>query len=204
MGQLLKIKNMFLAIIVLIQRLPGFIVKVSLVVLYLSLFCNYSFAQEVITSSEKTFNEIEVIETIGKRPGPPLWKVSNGSNVVWIFGIPSPYSREDLDWDRTSVNAIMSESQLFIPAPEMIFPANPFKLIAITKVVAGMTYMPDDGYLEDVISEELYQRFLDAKAIYIPKKDNILKYRPHYAGIQLYSSAMRNAGLVTSLQSAER
>ena len=49
---------------------------------------------------------IEEIVVIGKRPGPSLWKVTNGDNVLWIFGVHHPVPKS-LEWDSESVEWVI-------------------------------------------------------------------------------------------------
>ena len=56
---------------------------------------------------------IEEIVVIGKRPGPPLWKVTNGDNVLWIFGTLHPLPKS-LEWDSESVEWVISQSREYL------------------------------------------------------------------------------------------
>ena len=53
---------------------------------------------------------------VGKRLGPPLWKVSSKSCVLWIFGTLTPLPKS-LEWDSSSVEWLISQSEEFIDPP---------------------------------------------------------------------------------------
>lgn len=56
---------------------------------------------------------IEEIVVIGKRPGPPLWKVTNGDSVLWIFGTLHPLPKS-LEWDSESEEWVISQSREYL------------------------------------------------------------------------------------------
>lgn len=173
----------------------------------------FAYGQEISDPTKELDEEIILIETVGNRPGPPLWQVSNGTNVVWIFGIPSPYHKDDLKWDRSSVRDIMAEADVFIPAPEMKMPFNPIKKAQLALAVTMYYIPPNRERLEDLISEDLYERFEEQKNIYWPKgilkflptnSNLILNFRPRVVGHMLFSKAIGKSGLKSNLLTGSR
>ncbi len=47
---------------------------------------------------------------VGQRPGPGLWKVSKGGNVLWVFGTHAPLPAR-MQWRSQQVEAILAQSQ---------------------------------------------------------------------------------------------
>lgn len=52
---------------------------------------------------------IEEVVVVGKRPGPPLWKVVNSEHTLFIIGSLDPLLKS-LEWDSASVDWIISQS----------------------------------------------------------------------------------------------
>ena len=132
---------------------------------------------------------------IGKRPGPPLWKVTNQDNVLWIFGTLD-YLPKRLKWDPASVRFELSNSKEYISPPQISARENnPFKAISLMRKFLKAEKIPDGKTLQDVLSEQLYERFLEAKSIYAPRDNKILKLRPLNAASSLFRAAQASVGL---------
>ena len=52
---------------------------------------------------------IEEITVIGRYPGPPLWRVSSGEHVLWIFGDLTPVPK-GLDWDPRNAERVLDRA----------------------------------------------------------------------------------------------
>jgi len=131
----------------------------------------------------------------GKRPGPPLWKVTNQDSVLWIFGTLRTLPKR-LRWDPASVRFILSESEVYISPPNVISrELNPFRAISLLRKFLKAEKIPDGKTLEDVLPEELYARFLEVKLIYAPRNNKILNLRPAEAGKRLFNAALDSIGL---------
>lgn len=138
---------------------------------------------------------IEEIVVSAKRQGPPLWKVSSGANSIWLFGILSPHPIEN-DWDSQSVRLIMSDSDVYIePQSIKVRERNPFKLPGLIRKLNRFKKIPNDGSLEDILSPDLYNRFLAAKELYAPKNRKMVNMRPMFAAEELYRAALSSRGL---------
>ncbi|MCZ6618617.1 MAG: TraB/GumN family protein, partial [Gammaproteobacteria bacterium] len=164
-------------------------------ILVLALGTGYqSSAQEQRSALSRPIEEIVVV---GKRPGPPLWKVTNGDNVLWIFGLHGPLPKS-LDWDSESVEWIISRSREYLAPPSVSVTKavkNPLKAYRLMKKFKAMRKIPNDETLQDVLPPETYAKFLEAKALYAPKNEKILKLRPTYAAQELTKEALDSFGL---------
>jgi len=132
----------------------------------------------------------------GKRPGPPLWKISNQGNVLWVFGTLD-YLPKRLRWDTASVRFILSESEEYISPPRInSIERNPFKAISLMRTFNRIQKPPPDGKtLQDVLPEELYTRFLEVKSNYAPRDNKLLNLRPAEAASRFFSAAQDAIGL---------
>ena len=59
---------------------------------------------------------IEEITVIGRYPGPPLWRVSAGDRVLFIFGDLSPVPK-GLDWDPRNLEVLAERVLPLVAAP---------------------------------------------------------------------------------------
>ena len=139
---------------------------------------------------------IEEIVVIGKRPGPPLWKVTNGDNVLWIFGTLHPLPKS-LEWDSESVEWFISQSREYLTPPSVtILERNPLKAISLGRKLNKIRKNPKGETLQDVLPPETHARFLEVKALYAPDNDEILKLSPVWAAEELFKEALDSLGLV--------
>lgn len=165
-------------------------------VLSLTLFASF-LQNRVFAAGDDTNAETPLYGMIvtGKRPGPPLWKVTNEDKVLWIFGTLQILPKK-LRWDPVSVRYILSESSQYISPPQVsAIELNPFKAYSLLRRMNKMQQNPDGKTLQDVLPTELYARFLEAKEIYAPRDKKILNLRPLEASGRLLSAARESVGL---------
>ena len=121
---------------------------------------------------------LEEVVVVGKRPGPPLWRVKDGDRTLWVFGTLSPLPKS-LQWEPQSVDWIVSQSQAYLSAPERSASTrNPIKAIGVLRKLRKLKKLPNSQKLDDVLPAELFRRFADAKARFAPRDDQLLRLRP--------------------------
>lgn len=146
----------------------------------------------------------EVILVTGRQPGPPLWKVSNGEKVLWIF----PYLAwvpKDMQWDSGRVARVLAQSQevLGLPVVDVSYPPqwslNPFNILSNGRLKKRLGRNPDGGPLEDNLPPALYARYAALQARYypLPAESGYLKMRPQYVGPRMMHIIREHAGLVS-------
>ena len=152
----------------------------------------------MVVDAESAGDEpIEEVVVVGKRPGPPLWKVTNGEHTLFIFGSLEPLPKS-LEWDSESVEWIIEQSQELIVAPGVgASTSNPFRAISALREMSRLEKLPSGQTLQDVLPEDVYQAFLDAKNRYAPKNRKIMTLRPIFAARELSSAALESVGLVS-------
>jgi uncharacterized protein YbaP (TraB family) len=152
----------------------------------------------MVSGSETSGDQaVEEIVVVGKRPGPPLWKVMNGEHTLFVFGSLEPLPKS-LEWDSESVDWIIEHSQEFIAAPGVgASTSNPFRAISALREMSRLEKLPSGQTLRDVLQEDVYQAFLDAKNRYAPKNRKIMTLRPMFAAQELSSAALESVGLVS-------
>jgi hypothetical protein len=127
-------------------------------------------------------------------PGPPLWKVSSGDHVLWIFATLTPL-QTGINWRSEEVESVIGQAQeyIYFKMPEPSIPANPFKLINGLRLVLQIRNNPEGKLLQEVIPAELYARLMSLVDRYqIPDME---KTRPYYAADSLRGYAVISSKL---------
>ncbi|MES2605238.1 MAG: hypothetical protein V4603_09885 [Pseudomonadota bacterium] len=141
----------------------------------------------------------EIIVT-GRLPGPPLWKVSNGDRVMWIFPLPM-WTPKNMLWDSERVARVIAESQEVLDGPKVQGgPAasvmlNPVNALRADHLSGRLQRNPDGGTLEENLPPELYARFAALHTRYFPQNGGILEMRPRNASALMMNIIHREEGL---------
>lgn len=137
----------------------------------------------------------------GKQPGPPMWRVKNGDNTLYIFAWLSPIP-DKIFWESRRVEEVISEAQEYIMMPDADISVSPLVMLNPINIVRGMslgkrvTRNEDKAELSEVLPPELYSRFVALKQRYFPRNKKIEKMRPLIAGAQMERIIQKEAGLV--------
>jgi uncharacterized protein YbaP (TraB family) len=140
---------------------------------------------------------IEEITIIGRYPGPPLWKVSSGEHVLWIFGELSPVPK-GLDWDPRNAERVLARAETVIGAPRVSATTlNPIRLFRIFRAARRLARTPSGTTLAEQLPPELYARYRVLHARHLPDDDAEEDLRPALAALRLYGAALDDVGLTT-------
>ncbi len=139
-------------------------------------------------------NDIEEVVAYGIRPGPELWKVSNGENVLWILGSLSPLPKK-FTWHTGIVKNVITDSQVLLMPSTLTTDIGFFKGLSLAASVIGVKKNPNKQKLKDIIPEKLYSRWLILKNKYIGNNNSIEKIRPLFAANKLFQKAIEQSGL---------
>ena len=146
------------------------------------------------TSADEPLDEVVVV---GRYPGPPLWRVSNGANELWIFGTLSPIPK-DMTWDSANVERVLGEAEsLLLPpgvSPKM---PNPFKVFGLYRQARRLGRNAERAALVDVLPVDLYQRYAILRDRYIEKDGGLEEQRPAVVAFRLYAEALDATGLTS-------
>lgn len=148
---------------------------------------------------------MEELIVYGRQPGPPLWKVIHGDNTMYIFGMLSPLPR-DMVWEAPKVEQVIAGADEFLgrPGVRTYVTFNPLKMIRAYRKVKSMSRNPDGENLDEVLPEDLYQRFSALKEKYMPRNKSIEKNRPMMAGNALFNNAINEEGLTRNQKVMKR
>ncbi len=151
---------------------------------------------------------LEEIIVAGRQPGPPMWRVSKGDNVLWIFPLPDLVPRHMI-WDSSSVEAVIADSREALSMPDVdiemskLVMLNPINIIRGVRLGNRIRGNPNEATLEDVVPEELYVRFSALKAEYFPRHGKIDDMRPVMAGATMVDIIQRESELVSGEEIAK-
>ncbi len=138
---------------------------------------------------------VEELVVTGKRPGPPLWRVSNNGSTLWIFGVPDTLPKK-LVWDPASVNAIMQDSQAYLSPPDISASvSNPLRAIGVLRAFGKLKKLDNNQQLHNVVPDPLYTQFTAAAAQFRLPLRRTKKLRPMYAAEALTEQALKKSGL---------
>jgi hypothetical protein len=140
------------------------------------------------------------IQVLGRVPGPPLWRVYNGENVLWIF----PYVRwvpQNMIWESARVERVIAESQEVLGLPEWswgpsaLVQLNPVNRVRWHRLLQEVEHYPRGVTLEENLSPELFARFAALQARYFPDNNYYVDARPLDAGRRMVTFILRREGL---------
>jgi uncharacterized protein YbaP (TraB family) len=140
---------------------------------------------------------LETVLVTGEQPGPGLWKVSKDDHVLWILGTQQPLPK-DFHWRAAEVEKIIAQSQAVLTDADASLHVGFFRSLTLLPAVLGAKKNEDGKTLHDVLSPELYARWLALKEKYIGRDRGVERLRPMLAANELYRKAIRKAGLTTN------
>ncbi|MDB5747894.1 MAG: hypothetical protein JWP72_2742 [Massilia sp.] len=129
----------------------------------------------------------------GSRPGPGLWKVSKGEHVLWVFGTYSPLPAQ-MEWRSSKVEKIIATSQEYLKPPGVSIGGG-WSAVTALPFLIGIKKNPDGAELKDVLPPEVYARWQPLREKYFSNDSGVERERPTFAAGELYSRALRQAGL---------
>jgi hypothetical protein len=152
-------------------------------------------AAPALAAPDETPERLDELVVVGRYPGPPLWKVSNGTNELWIFGTLDTIP-EDMTWDSANVERVIGGAvALLLPPGASARPPNPFKLIGIYRQARRLTRNEGDAQLVDVVPSDLYARYTVLRDKYIPNEKKLERQRPAIVAVRLYAEVLNATGL---------
>lgn len=144
-------------------------------------------------------SDMETLVVSGVLPGPGMWKVSRGDNVMWVLGTLSPLPKK-MEWVSKDVEAALAQSQEIIWQPALSINADVgmFRGLMLVPKALGARKNPDGATLKEVVPADLYARWTPLKLKYVGRDAGIESWRPMFAAMKLYEEAMDDTGLVRS------
>ena len=139
----------------------------------------------------------EEIAVVGERPGPNLWRVTNGEHVLWILGTLDPLPK-DMTWRSHEVEAVLHEVQQVLPnEPAVHVQAGPITYVRMFFQLRHIRTIPGGETLKDWLSPDLYARWAALKTRYRVTDRGIDRQTPVLAAFTLYGRALTVSKLST-------
>jgi hypothetical protein len=151
--------------------------------------------------TDATTAAAEEIIVTGRQPGPPMWRVSNGENVLWIFPQLATVPK-DMIWESAKAATVIAEAQEVLELPSIsanaspVLYMNPVNLFRGMRLAKRLSRDADGRTLEETLPPELYARFLALQARYFPNEaEEFEELRPLVAGARMIGTIQRKEGL---------
>ena len=154
------------------------------------------FANEKTSNNNQNNKDVEQVIVYGVRPGPELWKVSDGENELWVLGTMALLPKK-MVWHSELVEAVIENSQTMLLPPTADADIGFFKSLSLMTSIIGIKKNPDGKKLKDVVPKDLYARWLVLKKKYMGRDAGIEKTRPIFASQELFYKAIKKTGLVS-------
>ena len=139
----------------------------------------------------------QLLETAVVRvPGPGMWQVRRGDHTLWILGTVSPLPA-GMAWNSARVRGVIAQAGEVIAPPSITVDADIgfFGKLALLPSLVGVRSLPDDRRLSDVVPAADYARWTALKQRYIGRDGSVERWRPMFAGFELYEKAIKTVGL---------
>lgn len=136
-------------------------------------------------------------------PGPGMWKVAKGDNVLWLLGTQSPVLK-NMRWKTKRVDAVVATAQEILAPPTTSVSAKQLGYFTTLTLLPGamqLKFNPKNGALKDQVPPELYARWVVLRDKYIDDTNTnneepaVERWRPLFAALELYRSAIDKSGL---------
>lgn len=135
------------------------------------------------------------VEVVGERPGPGLWRVTNGERSLYILGTIRPLPRR-MTWRSREVDDVLARAELLIPeSADVDADVGLFKAVKLYTQWRRVRKNADGAPLEQVLPPDLYARFESLRQQHAPRSRDMLKLRPTLAAAELWREALDRQGL---------
>jgi uncharacterized protein YbaP (TraB family) len=150
----------------------------------------------VASADAPDVRDLPTLVVTGVQPGPGLWKVRKGDNVLWVLGTLSPLPR-GIQWDSKAVEQALAQSQEVLASPSVEIKSNAgfFGRLALIPTAFKARRSPDGKTLQQLLGAQDYARWQTLKARYIGGDRGIEQWRPVFAALELYDKAIRKSGM---------
>ncbi len=140
--------------------------------------------------------DMQTMVVSGAQPGPGMWKVRNGDNVLWVMGTLSPLPKK-MSWLSRDVEAVIGSAQEVIQPPSVIVTSGlgRFRSLLLLPSILRARNNPEGRPLEEVLPADLHARWTVLKLRHLGRGARFERWRPLFAGVKLYQAALDDAGL---------
>jgi len=150
-----------------------------------------------VTAADTPIVDAGMVTVRGQFTGPGLWKVSKGSNALWVFATVAPVPR-GLEWYSHQAETVLGRAQEVIWPPGVsasLGVGGMFRMAFAMPTMMRSRNLPDGKTLRDVLPADLYARWMALSQQYRFDEGDVERMRPVFAASYLYAAALRRAGL---------
>lgn len=140
--------------------------------------------------------DLPAVVVTGVQPGPGLWRVSKGEHVMWVLGTLSPLP-QGMQWRSQELEQVIGESQQVLLQPSLKFKADVgfFGKLFLLPTAYSARKNDNGATLQQILPPPVYARWEVLKQRYIGRDHGIERWRPIFAGQELYQKALKANGL---------
>ena len=141
---------------------------------------------------------LEEIVVTGEFAGPGMWQVTKDDHSLWIVGDPPPLPKR-MSWKSRSVESVVLRSQeVLLDAAVTMKPDEEiglFKGLSMVPAAMKARKNPDEAELEDLLTPDVYARWLVQKKRFLGRDSGVEEWRPLFAADKLRKAAYKDLGL---------
>ncbi len=142
--------------------------------------------------------QLDEVVVVGRRPGPPLWRVQNGQNTLYIFGSLHPLPAR-FDWDPTAIEHVLTKAELFLWAPGVSASAsNPITLIRVMRRFRKLKKIDGQQELNNLLPPPLQTSLAELLDQYSIAYRKVSRLKPLFAAEELQERVAKAAGFAKS------
>jgi len=149
----------------------------------------------VLATSQPQSGPLDEILVTGERPGPALWRVSNGTHDLWILATLAPLPKH-MTWRSHAVENRIALSQVVLAPPEIMADMDFFGNPVYAQSLVQAQKIRDHRSLRRILPNDLYVRWEAVKNQYLGSTYDE-HTRPLLDALRLYQAAMQQSGLTT-------
>jgi hypothetical protein len=144
---------------------------------------------------------MEEVVVSGEYAGPGMWKVTHPDHpghTLWIVGEPPPLPNQ-MHWHSQEVERVALQSQeILLQAAVSLKPDEKigvFRMLTLVPAALKLRKNPDKATLQDLLTPDVYARWLVQKKLYLGRDSGVEKMRPFLVAEKLHDAAIKELQL---------
>lgn len=154
------------------------------------------FVSSIATASDRTDPDVLSPVEIRASSGPPMWKYVRDGKTLWVLG-DLGVVRKGTKLNEAAVRQRVAESGAVLGNQGLVVGDNVgmFRALTLWPAIRRVQVSANGARLADLLPEDTYGRWQQAKTRYVGRDEDAERLRPMYAAFQLYRSALEDHGL---------
>ena len=140
---------------------------------------------------------MEEVVVTGEYAGPGMWQVTHPDHpghTLWIVGEPPPLPK-GMHFRSQNVERVALQSQEIVLQPgSSLKPAEKIgvlRMLTLVPAALALRKNPDKARLQDLISPDIYARWLKQKQMYLRHDSGVERMRPFLVAEKLHDAALK-------------